>query len=261
MAIRFNRKTTGTGAPVSLLYGQPAIDTDGNLYIGDPSGVPVQIAQRGSFLTVADDTTRDAIPAAFRRQGMVVSVDSSAGNGGNPTLYRLEGGIANINWINLTTSFHAELHDLDSGLDHGVGLLTENRLPVVGDATTPLKDSQIEFDPTTGATKFLTREQSKQGADVVSTADLVLGNDGNVFVITGSTQITAIGTAGWQDGSSVELFFSGSPTIKHNTSGGVGTAVIKLNGEADMSASIGAILKLRKISGEWKEVSRSFTGA
>jgi hypothetical protein len=128
MTIRFLRKTTGTGTPVSLPYGQPSIDTDGNVYIGDPSGIPVQVAQRGSFLVVSDDTARDAIPTGFRREGMVVSVDSSAGNAGNPTLYRLEGGLLNTDWQIVTTGGSGNLI-LPSGWTASVYGVPDNITP------------------------------------------------------------------------------------------------------------------------------------
>lgn len=100
-----------------------------------------------------------------------------------------------------------------------------------------------------------------QGADVASANDLTLGGDGNTFEITGNVQVNAITTATWQNGSLVTLGFSGTPTIKHNTAGGAGTAKIYLSGAADFGATANDTLTLRlmEIGGTqgWYEVART----
>ena len=100
------------------------------------------------------------------------------------------------------------------------------------------------------------RFERKKGADIVAANDLTLGTDGDVFVITGNTQINAIITANWQEGSHITLKFTGTPTVKHNTAGGAGTAVIMLAGSVDLSAADNTILGLAFIESEWQEVSR-----
>lgn len=106
-----------------------------------------------------------------------------------------------------------------------------------------------------------TRLNDAQGADVASANDLTLGTDGNVFEITGTTQINAITTASWQNGALVTLLFTGSLTVKHNTAGGAGTARILLAGAADFSATAGDTLSLRlsEIGGTqaWRETGRA----
>lgn len=101
------------------------------------------------------------------------------------------------------------------------------------------------------------RFQTKTGANVASANDLTLGNDGNVFTITGTTQINAITTTNWQAGSEVVLIFSGSVTVKNNTAGGGGTAVMLLAGGVDFSATSNDVLKLVYNGTSWFEVSRS----
>jgi len=76
-----------------------------------------------------------------------------------------------------------------------------------------------------------------KGVDVASANDLTLGLDGNIFHITGTTQINAITTANWQAGSEITLIFDSTPTVKNNTAGGGGTAVMLLQGGADFSAT------------------------
>lgn len=95
-----------------------------------------------------------------------------------------------------------------------------------------------------------------KGADVASANDLTLGSDGNTFIITGNTQINAITTAQWSAGDKICLIFSGTPTVKHNTAGGVGTAVILLAGSVDLVAAANTILSLVYDGTQFQETSR-----
>ena len=101
-----------------------------------------------------------------------------------------------------------------------------------------------------------------QGVDVASANNLTLGSDGNTFEITGATQINAITTSGWLNGSEVNLLFTSTPTVKHNTAGGAGTAVMLLAGSVDAAMTAGSRLKLllSEIGGTqaWREMSRTF---
>lgn len=141
-----------------------------------------------------------------------------------------------------------------------------------GSGATALNDSEIalqvqnNFDPIVEfwgnfTSKFYGRVLEAQGADVASANDLNLGKDGNTFEITGATQINAIATAFWQNGARITLLFTSNPTVKNNTAGGAGTAVILLAGSVDFSATAGDTLSLvlSEIGGvqAWREVSRA----
>jgi hypothetical protein len=99
--------------------------------------------------------------------------------------------------------------------------------------------SSWTFTSNVGAVTFSQRVLQSQGADVASANDLTLGGDGNTFEITGNTQINAITTANWQNGALITLLFTSNPTVKHNTAGGAGTAVMLLAGAADFGATAG----------------------
>jgi hypothetical protein len=101
------------------------------------------------------------------------------------------------------------------------------------------------------------RFETAKGADVVAANDLTLGAAGNIFHITGTTTINAITTSNWQAGSEITLIFDSTPTVKNNTAGGGGTAVMKLAGGADFSATADDVLKLAFDGTKWYEVSRS----
>lgn len=102
-----------------------------------------------------------------------------------------------------------------------------------------------------------TRFELDKGADVASGGDLTLGTDGNVFHITGTTTINAIITANWQAGSIVTFIFDASVTVKNNTAGGAGTAVMHLAAAGDLSATANDTLTLVYDGTAWYEVCRS----
>jgi len=121
--------------------------------------------------------------------------------------------------------------------------------------------STLPFSTLTGNVSIVDRPFRTQGADVASANDLTLGFGGDSFEITGTTQINAIATATWQNGSMITLLFTSTPTVKHNTAGSTGTAVILLAGAADFVATAGDTLSLilSEIGGvqAWRETSRA----
>lgn len=88
------------------------------------------------------------------------------------------------------------------------------------------------------------RIKSKQGADVASANDLVLGADGNVFEITGATQINHISNLNWQNGSEVTLVFTSTPTVKASQATSGTDLLIMLAAGADFVASANDLLTL-----------------
>lgn len=97
----------------------------------------------------------------------------------------------------------------------------------------------------------------KKGVDVISASDLILGNDGNTFSITGNTTINAITIGTWQSGSEVNLIFTGTPTLKHNTAGSTGTAKMFLLGSVDCVTVVNNTIFTFVYDGTvWQEKSR-----
>jgi len=134
-------------------------------------------------------------------------------------------------------------------------------LPSITDTNIYNTDGTLAGNRTiTGNNKYLAitggRWEEAKGANVAAANDLTLGNDGNTFVITGNTQINAITSTNWQAGSRIILLFTGTPTIKHNTSGGAGTAKILLSGSADYTAAADDVLVLFYDGTSWHETTR-----
>lgn len=105
--------------------------------------------------------------------------------------------------------------------------------------------------------KMYGRIMANKGDDIVAANDLALGKLGNSFTVTGNTTINAIFVGTWQKGSEVTLVFSGTPTVKHNTAGSAGTAVILLAGAVDFSATANDILSLYFDGIKWMEKCRT----
>lgn len=87
------------------------------------------------------------------------------------------------------------------------------------------------------------RIKMAKGADIASgggscvSGDCTLGNDGNVFLISGTTTVDGFATAGWQAGSIVWIQTSGNITF--NSAGTVagGYAAMALTGNLSMTAN------------------------
>jgi hypothetical protein len=104
---------------------------------------------------------------------------------------------------------------------------------------------------------FGSRVSFAKGVAVAAANDLAFGFGGNLFHITGATQINAVTTSFWQAGSEITLIFDSTPTVKHNTAGGAGTAVILLAGAADFVASANDVLTLVYDGTSWYETGRT----
>lgn len=105
------------------------------------------------------------------------------------------------------------------------------------------------------------RIRGNQGADVPSGTSLTL-TLGNVFEVTGTTQIDQILTTGWQEGSEVTLVFNESVTVRHGIATSGSNVTIKLAGAANFSATADDTLTLVLCSttagGQaWREKCRS----
>ena len=96
------------------------------------------------------------------------------------------------------------------------------------------------------------RIQGNKGADVASAATITLV-DGNLFDITGTTQIDAMTSTNWQPGSMVILHFDAALTVTHNT----GADGFFLQGAASFVTTADDTLTVIWNGTRWEEISRS----
>lgn len=120
----------------------------------------------------------------------------------------------------------------------------------------------IAGDKTFSSILMSGRIQGAQGADVVSANHLTLGTDGNVFYITGTTQVNLLDSTGWQNGSVVRLFFGDVLTVKDQQVASGSFLPIRLSGDTDFTTSDDANLSLIIIADTsdgarvWQEIGR-----
>lgn len=114
----------------------------------------------------------------------------------------------------------------------------------------------VNGDPTMKLMVTGGRFGQAKGANVAAAGDLTLGADGNLFTITGNTQINAITATNWQSGSKIALIFTGAPLVKNNTTGGAGTAPLLLAGRVDYQAAAGDYIAFQFDGTNWYETNR-----
>lgn len=119
------------------------------------------------------------------------------------------------------------------------------------DNITALAEAKVTFAATGGHDHGGTGSavKLKFGANVASATTLSLGNDGNVFQITGTTTITGLGTK--DAGTIAILRFAGALTLTHH-----GTSLI-LADAVNMTTAAGDIIAMvSEGSGNWRELWR-----
>lgn len=101
------------------------------------------------------------------------------------------------------------------------------------------------------------RLRENRGANLTAASTLTLGDDGNSWVVTGNTTVNYITTTGWNEGSVVTLYFTGTPVIT-NEAGTVpaDTAEILLDGSTnlDLTGTNGATIQLQYLDSKWVQV-------
>jgi hypothetical protein len=204
------------------------------LEIGDLDVTLDQDVSSGSAVTFGDITV--GTTSSFQEEGA-----------GNAASVRLAEDASN------GTSYHEIIP---------VAALTSNRTLTLGDVDVTLdQDLQASASPTFGGATISGRLLGTQGSDVASANDLTLGSDGNVFEITGVTQVNRIVNTSWQNGSQVTLFFTGSVTVADAQASAGANITILLAGGANYSATAGdsLVLMLAEIGGTqaWREISRT----
>lgn len=100
-----------------------------------------------------------------------------------------------------------------------------------------------------------------QGADVASANNLAILTDGDVFEVTGTTQINLIANTGRSNGAEITLLFTSNPVVKNGQATSGSNITIQLAGGVDFSATANDVLTLvlSEIGGTqvWREKCRS----
>ncbi len=136
----------------------------------------------------------------------------------------------------------AGIAEYDSGTTYYIGsACTVGMIPYVS-----LTDGNIGNTPSSSPSNWSVSFAQNKGANVASSATLTLGNDGNSFVITGTTNVTSITVK--PAGSIVQLIYGGLLTI---VKGG------NLRISQDFSTQENSTITLYCDGTYWYELSRS----
>lgn len=124
---------------------------------------------------------------------------------------------------------------------------------VVGVTTTPAAFQVMDG----GASVFEGRVHLGKGAAVASGSTTTLGADGNMFHITGTTNIDCITTSTWRGGSEVTLVFDGILTVNDASTCVGPTANMDLAGSFSTTANDVLKLQWDGLGNSWLEIDRS----
>lgn len=249
---------TGTGA---ITLGRATTITTGGLTVtaGNltlSAGVATIERSTGGAGPGSNLTLRRTVAAANDGVGLTFQLqDSAAANTSYAAIYGL---------ITSPTD-GAETGSLDfhvaaaGALTSRMTLSTAGLLTVAGGLTVTAGGATITAG---NLTMTAGRVLAKQGADVASATNLVLGTDGNVFEITGTTKIDLISNLTWQNGSVITLIANESVVIDHGTATSTTNITIRLAGAVDYSMTAGDTLTLvlseTTAEGQaWREISRA----
>lgn len=123
-----------------------------------------------------------------------------------------------------------------------------NGLALVADSTQATGIKWAAIISLAGDNVFTGRIQEGKGANIAAAATVTFGADGNFFVITGNTGITAFGTL--QAGVKIQTQFTGTPIITHN-----GTSLI-LQGGVNLQIVAGDIIEWLSLGGgNWAQLT------
>lgn len=244
---------SASGATSVGVYGAATVGIAGYFTANTTGGAGISILVTGSanpLLVVSDGQPSSFIANNPSTVGTIpliqVSRQTTAGTNGMGASFEYYLTQSDGNSINSTILISEFTNATVGAVD------TQFRIRGVNAST--LADKIIIGAP---ATKIIsTRFEMAQGAAVAAANNLTLGVDGNLFSITGSTQINAITIANWQAGSEIAFIFTGTPLLKNNTAGGGGTAVLSLAGGVDYLAAAGDYIKFAYNGTVWKETTR-----
>jgi hypothetical protein len=276
-SIKAESNNTMIGDAVGVLV----IGSNGNnTMIGASSGVTTTTGSYNTFIGSQGKSTaagNSSILIGFGVSGtasnqLVIGGSDAAGGFINDAY--IGSGITKVSPANITinatggsgTNNTASNLILAGGKNTGSNRTGGNIIFQTGDATTAPSGTTpqtlvevMRINTLRSALMGAARFQDSKGVNVASANNLALGNDGNCFLITGTTQINGIATVDWQAGSLITLMFSGILTVKHNTAAGGGFARIFLAGNTDLITTADTTLTLSYDGTQWQEIARKVT--
>jgi len=202
-----------------------------NVYGGDITGVKIS------------DCTR-----------IVISENSIHNTGGLGFLESGSDTTYGLNYVSgdVTNSFSvARYIDIGNAMQVQIdGDTTVNNLHVSGDSS--VVDLTLSGNLTfTG--HLITKKCS---TDVTGSKNVILGDDGNIFKITGSEKIHRISTDGWTEGGVATLIFDSSVVMAHDATNDGTFATMSIWAETDYTSAANEIMSLQYLDSTWSQVTQ-----
>lgn len=126
-------------------------------------------------------------------------------------------------------------------------------------------NAQIARIETIEGVQVTCRLREGVNADLASAGTITFGLDGNSCDVTGTTTVDKISESNWDEGSSIQAFFTAALTIRHNNNGSGGAGAIMLAGSINVLtvASCRFVFQLRGDPADsnalkWWEMSRTY---
>lgn len=237
------------------LYGSATNGIAGYFQSTSVGGAAVSIVGTGAQPLVV---TSNNLPSFYQLTTVsnsavvpIIQLTRQSSTGGAPTI-----GIgSSIEWYNRMSNGSSNIsNSIQSLLTNVTTGSIDSQMVITGVNASAIVNKLIIGAPATQV--ISTRFSMAQGAAVAAANNLTLGVDGNLFSVTGSTQINAITIANWQAGSEIAFIFTGTPLLKNATAGGGGTAQLSLAGGVDYLAAVGDYIGFAYNGTVWKETTR-----
>ncbi len=104
---------------------------------------------------------------------------------------------------------------------------------------------------------FPDRIYGGKSATGITAANDITASHGRMFSVSGSTEIRALRSAGWDEGVEITLLFADAVTVKNNTAGSAGFASFLFAGLVDFPATANDILTVAYNGTVWLETGRT----
>lgn len=269
------QNTTVTGAGFATMFNGGRLESGMGASVASANSMT--LGNDGNLFTITGNTQINALTTtnwqagsqiAFIFTGVPLLKNNTAGAGGTAKLL-LAGSVDYQAAIGDYISFQYDgsfWHETNRKLVSAGGAYTFSNGLTEFPATQVKLGGTLSANTTIALNNFYLalpggRFEIGSGAAIAAANDLTLGPDGNLFQVTGNTQINAILTTNWQSGSEVSFIFSGTPLLKNNTAGGINTAPMLLAGRVDYSAAAGDYIAFQFNGTSWYETNRKLAGS
>ena len=93
------------------------------------------------------------------------------------------------------------------------------------------------------------RDLGRKGANIASATNITAGTIGNLFTVTGTTNLETLAVTNWTEGSEVSLFFTGTLDVIHQAS--ITSGIFSNLSGANITTTAGTLLNYKLVGTTW----------